>query len=102
MNRARTETGLCSAIIQCIRGNTKSVHQGSSYAFHFGKAEFGILALNSLTAALRCQINKQDIKAVSDLREKLADIDGVFYAAYHGGRAHGVRVSDGVANFGGA
>lgn len=51
--------------------------QGSSYAFHiWKKAEFGILALNSLTAALMCQINKQDIKAVSDLREKLADIQG--------------------------
>ena len=38
------------------------------------KAEFGILALNALTAALMCHINKQDIKAVSDLKQQLAAV----------------------------
>ena len=45
---------------------------GSSYAYNiWEKAEFGALALTSLTVALMTRINKQDIKSINELKQQL-------------------------------
>ncbi len=48
---------------------------GSSYAYNiWEKAEFGALALTSLTVALMTRINKQDITAINSLKQQLESV----------------------------